>query len=84
MAQKTIHIVQPFAHERGGLKAENARVVDSREIARRIAQRMHSPKRSVLAFSRTGDPGLGEFGPGEVIAEFGEIPSELVEAFCGE
>jgi hypothetical protein len=30
-----------------------------------------------VAFSRTGDPALGEFEPAEVLASFGQVPEDL-------
>ena len=30
-----------------------------------------------VAFSRTGDPGTGEFGDAKVIRQFGEVPNDL-------
>ena len=31
-----------------------------------------------VAFGRTGDPALGEFGDAKIIRKFGEIPEDLV------
>jgi len=30
-----------------------------------------------VAFSRTGDPGTGDFSDAEVISKFGEVPNDL-------
>jgi len=30
-----------------------------------------------VAFSRTGDPAIGEFGDAKVIRKFGEVPEDL-------
>jgi hypothetical protein len=36
-------------------------------------------KAGAVAFVRTGDPLLGEFSDAEVLASFGEVPSDLSE-----
>jgi len=30
-----------------------------------------------VAFSRTGDPALGEFGDAEVLGSYGDVPADL-------
>ena len=51
--------------------------VPSEEQAARLAERLASHKAGVIAFSRTGDPGTGEYEDAVIIAAFGEMPLEL-------
>jgi hypothetical protein len=43
-----------------------------------LTRRLASSKAGVLAFSRTGDPTLGDFDDAIALGRAGEVPSELV------
>jgi hypothetical protein len=58
------------------VRRKNARVRRARCAARKC---YHGPKGSIgaVAFSRTGDPMLGEFGDAQLLRKFGNVPDDL-------
>ncbi len=76
MPSVTYHVVVPFDRDEDGMVVPGeAMEAPNAEAARRRAQAMAAtfPHVGAVAFRRTGDPDIGEFQDGEVIAEFGEV-----------
>ncbi|RFC65045.1 hypothetical protein DYI37_04040 [Fulvimarina endophytica] len=65
--------------KRGVLIADPAVEVQSQEQATRMSQRLMERKRKVgvVAFSREGDPALGEFEEAQIIFASGQVPAEV-------
>ena len=59
----------------GELIAGEAQERQTAGAALREARRMTLTAPGVVAFSRTGDPSIGEFEDAVVIERFGEVPS---------
>lgn len=49
----------------------NAAVMRAEALSRKLGNV------AAVAFCRTGDPALGEFGDAKVIRKFGEVPADL-------
>ena len=80
MADITYYVALPFTHDDSGSLAPGAaEECQSASGAIRRAEVLSRAPGSIgaLAFSRTGDPMIGEFGDAEVIRAFGEVPSDL-------
>jgi hypothetical protein len=80
MADITYYVALPFTHDdTGSLAAGAAEECQSASGAIRRAEVLSRSPGSIgaLAFSRTGDPMIGEFGDAQVIRAFGEVPSDL-------
>jgi hypothetical protein len=76
MPDVTYYVALPFTvSEDGELVAGEAKECQSSHGAIREAQRLASTSAGAVAFSRTGDPGSGEFADAVVIKSFGEVPS---------
>lgn len=74
MAAVTYYVALPYTRtEDGDLVAGEPKEVQSADAARREAGRMALDAAGAVAFSRTGDPGTGEFDDAKVIASFGEV-----------
>jgi hypothetical protein len=85
VANETLHVVQSFSvNEFGEYGADQPKAFKSSPEALRAAAKAHETGKPVVAFSRTGDPKVGEYGEPQVIAKLGEIPDDVLEAFCGE
>jgi hypothetical protein len=80
MAITTYYIVQAFSMKRGRLSGERAEAVQSLKAAEGLARRLSEKKPAVLAFSRTGDSENDEFEPAVIIAKYGDVPDEALEA----
>jgi hypothetical protein len=80
MADITYYVALPFLQDdSGSLAAGAAEECQSASGAIRRAELLSRAPGSIgaLAFSRTGDPMIGEFGDAQVIRAFGEVPSDL-------
>jgi len=75
----TYFVVQPFENTDRGLVVAQAREVHGGPDAARALARRLAAKGGAIAFSRTGDPSLGDFGDAEVLGVFGEVPEDAVE-----
>ena len=74
----TYYVVIPFVRtEDGELVAEEPREMQSKAQAEATALALASSKAGVIAFSRTGDPDVGEFEPAVIIRRYGETPEDL-------
>jgi hypothetical protein len=77
---KTFYIVQPFSQAlRGRLHADPPVSASDAAHALRLANRLAERKAGVVAFSRTGDPDLGELDDPIILARYGQLPPELCE-----
>jgi hypothetical protein len=76
MGSHTLHVVQAFEERDGGIVPVQPKVCPSAGSARALAVRLAPTHAGVIAWSRTGDPDLGEWGPPEVPVRTGMIPDE--------
>jgi len=74
----TYFAVLPFSRtEDGDFLAEAAIEVRSGVEARETAARMAGIERGAVAFSKTGDPQLGEWQDAVILARYGDVPDDL-------
>ena len=77
MADVTYFVVLPFVRdENDELIAEDGVEAPSAFSAQRRAQAMLGKKAGAIAFSRTGDPAIGEFQDAVILGLYGEVPGE--------
>jgi len=70
----TYYVVVPFdRNEIGDLAAGAAQEVPSSIAAERRARSLAIEHAGAVAFSRTGDPSVGEFQDATIIAQFGDV-----------
>jgi hypothetical protein len=77
------YVALPFTPvEEGGLAPGQAVECPNGSAAIRRAQVMAADKTNagVVAFSRRGDPNIGEFEDAVVLKAFGEVPDEFAQA----
>jgi hypothetical protein len=80
MADVTYYVALPFVEDDvGTLVAGAAEECQSSTAARRRAEAMSRSAGSIgaVAFSRTGDPMIGEFGDARLLQKFGNVPDDL-------
>jgi hypothetical protein len=80
MADITYYVALPFMQDDDGAPiAGNAEECQSSAIALRRAEVMSRMPGSIgaVAFSRTGDPAIGEFGDAKLLRSFGNVPEDL-------
>ena len=78
MADVTYFVVLPFVRdENDELVAEDGVEAPSAFSAQRRAQGMLGKKAGAIAFSRTGDPTIGEFQDAVILGRYGDIPDDL-------
>jgi len=77
MASHTSHIVQAFAEQDGGLLAAEPKACPSAAFARSLVARLAESHAGVIAWSRTGNPELGDWEPAVVLVRTGLIPEEF-------
>lgn len=76
MASVTYYVALPFNRgEDGELAAGEASERQTSGAAVREAARMALSAAGAVAFSRSGDPGAGEFEDAKILKVFGETPS---------
>ena len=76
MSAVTYYVALPFTrNDEGELVAGEAQERQTAGAAVREARRMTLTAPGAVAFSRTGDPSIGEFEDAVVIERFGEVPS---------
>ena len=76
LAHVTYFVALPFVrNDEGELVAGEAQERQTAGAAVREARRMTLVSPGAVAFSRTGDPAIGEFEDAVVIERFGEVPS---------
>jgi hypothetical protein len=77
MASHTLHVVQAFEDRDGALVAIEPQACPSAASALALAATYAGTHAGVIAWSRTGDPDLGEWGPPDVLVREGLIPEEF-------
>lgn len=79
MAEVTYFVALPFIATEDGVAAgeptecfnPNAAVMRAEALSRKAGHV------GAVAFSRTGDPAIGEFGDAMVLRKFGDVPDDL-------
>jgi len=69
--------VQAFKEEDGATVAVKPTAAPGEASARALAKMLAVSHVGVLAWSRRGDPDLGEWGPPEIIFKVGLIPDQF-------
>jgi hypothetical protein len=80
MAEVTYYVALSFLQDDGGAPvAGNAEECQSAATALRRAETMSRMTGSIgaVAFSRTGDPMIGEFGDARLLRKFGNVPEDF-------
>jgi hypothetical protein len=77
----TYYVALPFVQHETGIAPGPAQECPNEASAMRRAEAMSRQKPNVgaLAFKRTGDPGMGNYGEATVLKTFGEVPTNLDE-----
>ena len=80
MSNVTYHVVLPFVRDddSGELVAETGQEAPSEHSAVSRARAMVGQKAGAIAFSRTGDPALGDFDDAVILGRFGDT-ADLTE-----
>lgn len=73
------YVALPFMRVDGGLAPGQAVECPNGAVAVRRAQTMscNQSHAGAVAFSRSGDPNLGEFDDAVILKAFGEVPDDL-------
>ncbi|WP_407176804.1 hypothetical protein [Bradyrhizobium sp. STM 3562] len=82
MADVTYYVAMPFAQDEGGAPiAGAAEECQSPTTALRRAELLSRLPGNIgaVAFSRSGDPILGEFSDARLLRKFGRVPDDLGE-----
>lgn len=78
MANVTYYVVLPFVRDEDGeLVAEEGQEAPTAFAAQRRAQAMLTRSVGAVAFSRSGDPAIGEFEDAVILGRYGETPRDL-------
>ena len=77
MPSQTLHVVQAFEERDGGIVPVEPKACPSAASARALAARLAQTHVGVIAWSRTGNPDLGDWGPPDVLVRTGVIPDEF-------
>lgn len=78
MASVTYFVVLPFVRDVDGeLVAEEGKEAPNGFAAKARACAMIGPKAGAIAFSRTGDPAMGDFEDAVILGRYGEVPGDL-------
>jgi hypothetical protein len=87
MSKVTYFVALPFLpSDRGRLKEGEAQPASSAGHAKRMAEAMAEragPNGGAVAFSRTGDPDIGEWSDAVILAIYGEVPMAIEDAKAG-
>ena len=82
MADITYYVAMPFLQDDNGTPvAGTAEECQSSTTALRRAEMLSRAPGHIgaIAFSRTGDPMMGEFGDAKLLRAFGHVPGDLSE-----
>jgi hypothetical protein len=82
MANVTYYVVMAFVRNEEGegeLVAEAPEQMPSSTAATARARSLVNTKAGAIAFSRTGDPELGEFADAVVLFKAGEVPEDVFD-----
>jgi hypothetical protein len=77
----TYYVALPFLPTEDGVTPGQAQECPNEHSALRQAEAMSRkpPNVGALAFKRTGDPSMGNFGDATILKTYGEVPSNLDE-----
>jgi hypothetical protein len=77
----TYYVALPFVRTDEGIAPGQAQEMPNEPAAVRRAESMsrEPANAGAVAFKRTGDPNLGDFGDATVLRTFGEVPDNLDE-----
>jgi hypothetical protein len=77
----TYYVALPFLRTEDGIAAGQAQEMPSAAAAVRRAELMSQDplNAGALAFRRSGDPNIGDFGEPTLLKAFGEVPDTLDE-----
>ena len=77
----TYYVALPFLRSEDGAAPGKAQEMPNERAAIRRAQAMSldPANAGALAFKRSGDPNMGNFGDATVLKTFGEVPANLDE-----
>jgi hypothetical protein len=77
----TYYVALPFVRTEEGVTPGEAREMPNEGAAIRRAESMSRDPANAgaLAFKRSGDPNLGNFGDATIVKTFGEVPANLDE-----
>ena len=76
MPTQTYYFVQAFKEEDGATIAVKPNAAPGEASARALAEVLAITYIGVIAWSRTGNPDLGEWGPPDILVRTGIIPDE--------
>lgn len=82
MSEVTYYVALPFTRdESGAMIAGAAEECQSSSTAMRRAEMMSHVGANIgaIAFSRSGDPLMGEFSDAKLLRAFGNVPDDLAE-----
>ena len=79
MADVTYYVALPFTAADDGAAPGEAAECQSAQAAIRRAEQLSRVAGNIgaVAFSRTGDPAVGEFSDAVVLKAFGDVPNDL-------
>ncbi len=78
MSDVTYYVALPFLQDdTGTLVAGAAEECQSSSAALRRAELLSRATGCIVAFSRAGDPMIGEFGDARLLRKFGNVPDDL-------
>lgn len=77
--EKTVYVVIPFLQRGKKVVADQPRIARDEQHAKVMASRLAETRPAVVAFSRSGDPDLGEFDDPVILAQYGELPEDARE-----
>lgn len=78
MGSVTYFVVLPIVwNDEGNLVVEEGQEAPNAFAAQRRAEALVGKKAGAIAFSRSGDPALGEFEDAVVLGRYGEAPEDL-------
>ena len=78
MPKITFYVVQAFEmNDDGELVAHEPQSCSSASLAKRTAETLAKDAAGVIAWSRDGDPDIGEYGNPTILFKAGVLPDEL-------
>lgn len=77
----TYYVALPFVQHETGIAPGPAQECPNEASAMRRAEALsrQQPNVGALAFKRSGDPGMGNYGDATILRTFGEVPTNLDE-----
>jgi len=84
MAQITWFVALPIVSTEDGFAGLEATQCPSAESARRKASALAEKHGGAVAFSRSGDPAIGEFDDAVVLARYGATPDDMTALLASD